>query len=186
MKLLPLVGCLLIIAGCASEENSLKQRISNYKHSLKNEVELPVPFNPEDAAFIFNKGTATVKGKGVFKANTGQVISCDGSNVHLVPVTEYSKERYTYLVGGTNEGFISQELIQTIEFTPDPPEYREYMRSTRCNYKGEFLFENVADGEYYLNTDIFSPVNGYRAVKGGVFAARIVVKSGEVIHVDLD
>ena len=42
-------------------------------------------------------------------------------------------------------------LIQTL-LNPNPPEYTQLQKQTKCNSRGGFEFNNVADGDFYITT----------------------------------
>lgn len=171
MRLLLSSTVLLILSGCVGD---------NYLQRTKTEkIYLTTAFDPLDAAYILEKGTATITGSASLTDPNGETISCAGNNVYLVPVTEYSTERFHHLFGQNGNGFSSDEIIFHVRFKPDNPEFRKYMRVSTCNYIGEFIFENIPAGNYYLGTNIISEVEGYNTIEGGALAKKISINNGE-------
>lgn len=168
---------LLILAGCVTSNPF--QRVKTHKITLNTE------FDPSKAAYVLEKGTATITGSASLSDQFGDTITCAGNNVFLVPVTEYSTERYQHLFGKNNNGFSSDEIIFHVKFKPDNPDFRKYMKVSTCNYIGEFTFDNVASGEYYLGTNIISEVEGYNTIEGGALAKKITIKDQQNIEVNL-
>lgn len=172
----------LILTGCTT----LSSEIAAFQQATTQTVTLTTPFNPEQAAFILETGSATITGTSTVKDSIGEVITCAGNNVYLVPVNEYSRERFTYLFGGSAKGFSPDETIRAIKFKPDSPEFRKYMRVSTCNYVGQFVFKNVPAGHYYIGTNIISEVDGYNAIDGGAYAKEITVQKGQSLNISLD
>ncbi len=171
-----------ILIGCST----ISSEISSFQKATTQIVSLTVPFDPEQATFILEQGSATITGHAYVKDSAGEVITCAGNNVYLVPVNEYSKERYTYLFGGSADGFSSDEVIRKIKFKPDPPEFRHYMRVSTCNYMGEFTFKDVPAGHYYIGTNIIAEIDGYNTIDGGAYAQEIQLKKGQKLNISLD
>lgn len=159
--------------------------ISPLQRPKTQTIKLSSKFDSNSASYILNKGTATITGSASLTDANGETISCAGNNVFLVPITEYSTERYRYLFGDTKNQFASDEVIFHVRFKPDHPDFRKYMRVSTCNYVGEFSFDNVPAGEYYLGTNIISEVEGYNTIQGGALANTIIIKEKDIIEVNL-
>lgn len=178
MKFLLLSTTLLItLSGCAD--------IASLNARQMHTIKLTTTFNPDDARYILEHGNATITGSASITDAHGETISCAGNNVILVPVTDYSTERYQHLFGSNSNGFSSDDIIFHVRFKPDTPEFRKYMKVSTCNYVGEFTFDQVADGEYYLGTNIISEMEGYNTIQGGALAKKISVKNGKNLHIKL-
>ncbi len=65
----------------------------------------------------------------------------------LTPATSYAIERMSVQYGRGETGF---SIGQNIRFTPDPSEYHTMRRTAKCDSQGNFLFEAVANGKYFL------------------------------------
>lgn len=171
-----------LLIGCGT----ISSDIQSFQKATTQTVNLTVPFEPAKAAFILEKGTATITGNSYVKDSVGEVITCAGNNVYLVPVNEYSRERYTYLFGGSAEGFSPDEMIRKIKFKPDDPSFRQYMRVSTCDYEGKFVLKDVPAGHYYIGTNIISEVDGYNTIDGGAYAQEIELHSAQTLNVSLD
>lgn len=172
LRLLLLIPAIFIIlSGCVVSSHLQQRKTHN--------IQLITSFEPSTAAYILEKGTATITGSASLTDPNGETISCAGNNVYLVPLTEYSTERFHHLFGKNGNGFSSDDIIFHVRFKPDTPEFRKYMRVSTCNYVGEFTFENIPAGEYYLGTNIISEVEGYNTIEGGALAKKITIINGE-------
>lgn len=66
---------------------------------------------------------------------------------------------------------------------PDLPEYHELVLSTTCDGQGNFRFENVADGDFYVVTAItWETAYTY---EGGPLMKRVSLQGGETVRVVL-
>lgn len=68
-------------------------------------------------------------------------------------------------------------------FQPDPPVYKTMIKETRCDAQGFFKIENLADGEYFVQSGIAWQV-GY-ATQGGTIVALVKVQGAETKEVVL-
>ncbi len=159
--------------------------LDQLKTAKTETIKLTTTFDPEVAKYVLENGSAVIDGSASITDPNGETISCAGNNVFLVPVTDYSTERYQHLFGKNDNGFSSDDVIFHVRFKPDNPEFRDYMKVSTCNYIGEFTFDNVADGDYYLGTNIISEVEGYNTIEGGALAKKISIQNGKNLHIKL-
>lgn len=135
------------------------------------------PFNPAEAAFIHKQGNNTINGQAFLRRNDGIVVYGAGSDVYLIPKTAYSTERLDAVYQGRN-------INSYMQSPPSPPGYEQAMRKTKANGEGRFTFDHVADGSYYIVTDVRWMV-GY-ASQGGNLRASVTVSGGSQTEVILD
>lgn len=142
-------------------------------------VTLGMPFDSEEAARLIAPGANTIKGNGFMRQRGGAVISCAGSTVTLVPATGYAYARFQALYDSVEQGVMQRHLT----FEPDLGTYRQLTRTTRCDSQGNFSFESVADGEFFVMTSV-SWVVGY-SQEGGYLMRRVAIKGGSTTSVIL-
>ena len=122
----------------------------------KSPVRIAAPFNPAQARAMLALGNNHIVGRGLLWLSSGGVISCAGESATLYPATRYAYEwaRLTY------------ESVETGKFKPPDFAYRpksegpvnlsvdpaflETSRSVACDNDGNFSFEKVGDGEFYV------------------------------------
>lgn len=146
------------------------------------EYKITANFDSEFAKNQIAEGSGEINGTAFLRQQGGGVVTCAGQDVHLIPVTEYGTERISKLYGSAPA--MNQTASQDIRillnrkplFTPDPPDYKEHSRVSKCDANGEFQFTQVKDGEYYINTAVFWQVQSYQ---GGNLIARAKVKNGK-------
>lgn len=131
-------------------------------------VSLNSSWDSAKAAHIDKDGTNSVKGNAFMRQQGGGVVTCAGSTVTLIPATPYAVERLTQLYGAGDSGFNS---IRNFRFVPDPYEYQAMTRRTTCDSQGNFQFERVPDGDYFVVTSV-TWVVGY-AQQGGNLMQRV-------------
>jgi hypothetical protein len=144
-------------------------------------IETSVPFDPQEAAYINKRGDATVTGEAFMKRRDGQVVTCAGEAVYLVPATRFAQERITAIYGSPYGGYRS---AVSANYNEGPDEYLEMSKETRCDAEGRFSIEDVADGYYYVTTSVLWQVSDYY-YEGGNLADRIEVENGRSVSVIL-
>jgi|KBSSwiStaDraftv2_1062776.scaffolds.fasta_scaffold322834_2 hypothetical protein len=112
-------------------------------------IQLDSTFNVDDVKWVRESGTSTVSGKAFLKLHDGTLKDCAGFNVELLPVATYSSERIFRTYGNIHGGQVLLE-DNPPKFTPDAPGYHEYVIKGTCNAQGEFRFEKVPAGDYFV------------------------------------
>ena len=114
-------------------------------------------FNPDEVAFIHENGDITVNGSAFLRQRGGDVVTCAGSIVSLIPAGKHAMERMDILYGGiATVSAITHRLTDDPPrgFPEDSPEYLQYRRVTRCDAEGKFKFPNVSVGSYFITTSV--------------------------------
>lgn len=156
------ISALAILSGCVTPA-----KVEPYKIS--------VPFDEAQAKRQIADGVNIVKGSGFMRQRGGGVVTCAGADVYLVPATEYAKARVTRLYGSILGGVNYRERVY---FEPNPASYLELTKSTKCDAQGNFSFERVADGDFYVQTSVqWEVANSYQ---GGTILKSISVKNGQI------
>jgi hypothetical protein len=150
-------------------------------------VKLESAFDADAVKFATVPGTATVTGRAALRLADGSTKSCAGFNVELLPVAAYSKERIGRTYGNLDAGQILLEQ-KPPKFTPDVKEYHDLLIKGVCDATGEFRFETVAAGEYFVIAFIIWDAKaGDAATKtGGAVMKRIRVSDGQSHAVRLE
>lgn len=121
-------------------------------HTQKNKKDTPIrmvnKFNSEEVKWFKTKGNGSIKGIAKFKSKNGDLRFGEEFRVELMPGCLYTEERLNKIYKSKNSGYVFIE-DGIPQFTPDPEEYHE-TKKTMCNHKGEFEFNNLPAGEYYI------------------------------------
>ena len=139
-----------------------------------------VPFEESAFAGYGSAGSATVSGKLVVTSSNGRVHLAhdgneedriDGTVITLLPVAAYTRE------------MVDRELGDGEYLAPSDSRFQKYVRLTRTDAEGNFVFKQIPAGEYFVtgqvkgsSLDDFS----YRWA-----CERIKVKSGQSVKIKL-
>ena len=138
-------------------------------------VQLNQPFDEGYAQKLLKDGNNKIVGNAFLRQNGGGVVTCAGSVVSLVPVTAYAKERIEAIYGG-DIGVRAARYAP--KFEPDYPKFRQYVKTSTCDSRGDFEFDNVADGEFYVQTTIQWRVG--HSVQGASLLKKVSLSGGKV------
>lgn len=137
-------------------------------------VVIDVPFDAAQAKAMLTTGVNFIKGNAFMRQRGGGVVTCAGMNVVLTPATAYATKRIWNIYGNTVSGFSDNPTPPA--FTPDYPEYMTLVKMTKCDSQGNFTFDRVADGEFYITTSV-AWMAGSR-LQGGNLMAKVKVENG--------
>jgi len=142
---------------------------------------ISVPFDLEEASRLNAEGENTIKGNAFIREGGGGVVTCAGERVFLIPATDYATQRMLAIYNNVEEGFVASQASRNLKFDPDPLEYYELIRSTMCDSRGDFAFDHVADGEFFITVRI-----GWQAglsPQGGNLMHRVSARFGHTVSV---
>jgi hypothetical protein len=166
MKMLSLVLLPFALAGCAA-------RI----------VTIAEPFDAEQAQAMLAPGANTITGSALIRQEGGGIVTCAGNEVFLIPATEYAKNRFQAIYG---VGKVVSVNRQKIEFPGAPSAYLSTMRTTRCNAQGFFKFDNLRDGEFFVQTSVIWKAGTYMTImQGGGLLERVVLRGGQTTDITM-
>jgi hypothetical protein len=144
---------------------------------------LNAPWNKQMAIEMLAPGMGVVKGSALIRQRGGGVVTCAGNRVMLVPATGYATERIRVIYGNDDRGFFSAKY-KMMTFSPDAPDYYQLVKETRCDSQGFFRFDSVADGEFFIITDVKWKVNDY-FFEGGSLMHKARIQSGNTVEIVL-
>jgi hypothetical protein len=149
-------------------------------------IQLDSTFSVDDVKWVREQGDATVSGKAFLRQRDGTLKDCAGFNVELLPVATYSSERIFRTYGNNRAGQVLLEENPP-KFTPDAPGYHEFLIKGTCNAAGEFRFDKVPAGDYFVMVFIIWDLTGLNPpVKtGGAVMKRIHVNPRANVQVDM-
>jgi hypothetical protein len=136
-------------------------------------IVITTPFRAEDFAWSTMPGTAHIRGL----SEPGR--SCAGNAVALTPDTAYSRERIVKLYGSAEYAVIPTPVVRAKRIANDNPAIRGYVRSGRCDSAGNFAFDNIPAGSFFVIAEVGDP-QGPRVVM-----RRVTAVAGRVLQVPL-
>ncbi|WP_036767974.1 hypothetical protein [Persephonella sp. KM09-Lau-8] len=152
-------------------------------------IHIKSPFDPNEVNWFYKKGKNTITGQAFLRTRSGEVRTCAGYEVSLIPFSKYAEERMKAFYGNSQKGFfnIQNLFFKQIEFVPDSPEYLKTKKTTICDANGRFKFENLPDGEYFIVTRVIWEVPSYSGSYpvGGYLMQRVKLKGGETKEIIL-
>ena len=110
-----------------------------------------VPFEESAFAGYGSAGSATVSGKLVVTSSSGTVHLADDGNeedriagtfITLLPVAAYTRE------------MVDRELGDGEYLAPSDPRFQKYVRLTRTDAEGNFVFKQITAGEYFVTGQV--------------------------------
>ena len=136
----------------------------------------PIPFNnrfdPQDVAWAAVPGRNALSGFAVLRTVGGKARTCAGLEVSLVPAGAYATARMTALYGNSQGAYVPDAAARDLSTTD--PAYSQTIRTTLCDGQGNFAFENLASGPWYVATSVTwipDPQDG--TVEGGILMRRV-------------
>ncbi len=121
-------------------------------------IKLPVPFDRQQAMAQLVKGTNQLAGTILYEPDRGRVlafpdtfVSCAGREVMLLPYTDFAREwalRY-YGKPVTDMAYRLAQRGRPVTVEGQDAFFAASLK-TQCDDKGNFSFNNVANGEYLL------------------------------------
>ena len=137
-----------------------------------------IPFNAADAAWSTRPGKNTISGSALMRTMVGDVKTCAGLLVELIPETPYARERMAISFGSGDSGYFPASNLTA----PAPyPEYNRTVRRSVCDAQGTFSFEGLPDGAYFVTASVVwnIPMRDVALVQGGDLMQRVTVGGGE-------
>lgn len=137
-------------------------------------VELNTRFDVEQAESMLKDGKNTIIGNAFLRKAGGGVVTCAGSDVYLIPATQYAEDRMMILYGNTSGGLSDKDVV----FVPYNAEYRKLDKQETCDSQGNFTFERISDGDFFVVTRVVWMVDRYTP-QGGYLMKKVKVSGGE-------
>lgn len=146
------------------------------------------PFDPDEVAWFNTDGEGRIEGSALLRTVGGDVRTCAGLEVTLLPAGEYASERMGGIYQDNFKGFVPVSVAAIpLEFSDDDPRYTQTTKTTLCDAQGEFEFDNLPMGDYFVTTSVIWQVPGRygSSSQGGVIMQRVNLPLGETVRVVL-
>ena len=140
-----------------------------------------LPFDEPALQPFVGKGTSTITGQAFLTTAGGEVRYGAGDTVSLSPVTPYTTDRVESLVAARGP------IVADILAPQNDLRLQKYIRTVVGDGSGNFDFQNIPAGDYYIVCPIFWSVPnfalGITDQTGGVAFAKTHVGDGETVKV---
>ena len=134
---------------------------------------MTTPFDESELQPYSKNGTSTISGQAFQKTNGGDVKFGAGNEVSLIPVTSYTTEM--------------AQAWRNRSWPGDPPQtnpqLQKYVRQVVADGNGNFEFQNVPAGNYYVVCPIFWRVPNEIVPTGAVALTQTHVNAGQTVKV---
>lgn len=129
-------------------------------------VQRVTPFDPSAYSPFAGTGSASITGQAFLKTNGGDVKFGAGNEILLTPVTPYTEEWY------------EKAYLQHQNLSPADPREAEYIKSATADGSGNFEFQNIPAGDYFVRCTITWMIDAYTST-GGIVCKRVHVEPGQ-------
>lgn len=153
-------------------------------------VPMTSSFSASEAAYIFEEGDNIIEGFAMMRTRGGDSKTCAGSEVSLIPASSYAIERVRLLYGSATTGVRYPTYYGATEPERTEPDYSQFvahMTNRVCDPQGNFTFEDVADGDYFVVSEVYWEVPGQygMSLQGGAMMRRVSVEGGETAEIQM-
>lgn len=143
----------------------------------KQEVRVHSTFEPSEVEWSRKDGSNTLTGFAVLRTVGGEARTCAGLEAGLAPDSAYTRERMFAIYGSAEKGSIRVEAMPKFDSTA--PGYNSAIRRTRCDGQGNFTFERVPDGNYFVSAPVVWQANPRSSLyEGGYMMKRVELRGG--------
>jgi len=164
------LGCALLVGACVQQQQ---------------QVALTTSVNPSETDWARKDGGNTISGFGVLRTVGGEARTCAGLAAGITPDSAHTRERMMAIYGSVAKGTRAANLGSP-KFSNEDPQYASLLRTTRCDGQGNFVFERVPDGTWYVITSVIWKANPNSPLQeGGYMMQRVEVRGGQTVKVSL-
>lgn len=138
-----------------------------------------VSFDAGQARAMLATGNNTLQGSALLRQAGGGVVTCAGVAVYLMPVTAAAKDWAVRSFGSEAGGFRQVDATGP-QFRYGASEFMTSVKTATCDAAGNFKFEEVADGEWYVFTRILwsIPIRFGTELQGGTLMQPVKLAGG--------
>lgn len=122
------------------------------------------------------RGDNVIEGSALLRTRGGEVRTCAALEAAIIPVSVYAKERMIHLYGNAHGGY--RPVWHQVRFEPDVNAFYRTVRTTKCDAQGEFSFEGLPDGDWFVMATVVWEAPGAGA-QGGSLMVRVKLRGGE-------
>ena len=162
----------VLLSSCAVKQPEKEENIVTIKNS----------FDEKAISWFKNKGNGNIKGIAKFKSKTGELRFGEGFGIELMPFSLYTEERLGKIYKNKKSGFVYVE-DGVPKFIPDPEGYHDTIK-TSCDKEGNFEFNNLPPGKYYVIA--FMIWENQNVKTGGALMKKIVLSESDSKVIKMD
>lgn len=160
--------------------------VLNSTSAVRAQTTSPAPSPPFSAAEVewsTVPGSATVE--GVARVGLSSVRTCAGAEAQLVPQSAFATAMMRTVFGNAARGYVT--LASSPAYPRSiPPDFAKSIRRVACSPTGEFRFEGVPAGTYYIFANAVWREGDEAVPRGGSLMRRVEVADRATIRVVLE
>jgi hypothetical protein len=129
-----------------------------------NQMPIKNRFDSAEVEWSKKPGTSNLKGSGFLRLPGGQILTCAGLGVSLVPVSKHAEERYFAVyktLANDNNIHKSQGDSPRVEAN-EQAFFSSFNFTSVCDATGKFEFKSLAAGNYFLEVSILWEEGNWR------------------------
>lgn len=141
-------------------------------------IQAQIKYDASKISWVYKEGTGKVSGQAFLRTMSGNVKTCAGLRVLLVPVSDYSSERMSVIYGATDKGYKPYSQANA-PLEPISKDFVATFRNTNCNAQGEFSFSGLPVGSYFVLADVLWKVRVSEGFEGGTLLQKVTIEHGK-------
>ena len=150
-----LLGLPIVYTGCVAQ----------------NPVEMQTNFDESEHQPYMQLGGNGVKGQAYLSQQGGNILSCAGGDVLIVPATSFFREMISHVSAG-NMPLIIEKI---------PPSFRGIIKTTQCDAQGNFSAGELASDKWFVWANVHW-VGGF-GQQGGDLVREVTLSNNETVQV---
>lgn len=150
-----LLGLPMVYAGCFAQ----------------NPVEMQTNFDESENKPYMQLGGNGVKGQAFLSQQGGNILSCAGGDVLIVPATSFFREMISHVRAG-NMPLILDKI---------PPSFRSIIKTTQCDAQGNFSAGELPSGKWFVWANV-QWIGGFGG-QAGDLVREVTLSNNETLQV---
>ena len=136
-------------------------------------------FRAHDFAWSAERGNASIRGEITFRRD-GHAYGCAGQSVILTADAPYSRWRMTQLYGSPERAALPVSVVRSRQANRPSDDYSAFVRRTTCDAQGQFAFQGLPAGAWFVIAVVQPQVSGAEPV---ALMRRVETRRGAVRNV---
>jgi hypothetical protein len=140
--------------------------------------QMTATFDKNEIAWSQKAGTSTIRGSALLRTRGGEVKTCAGYSVEIIPESTYARERMLHIFGQEESGYASRAT----PFSSTDDDYVNSIITSTCDAQGVFEATKLAAGTYFVTAKVTwqVPFLSYSSMtEGGMLMKKISVGISE-------
>ncbi|MDD9718733.1 hypothetical protein PVW48_18380 [Dinoroseobacter sp. PD6] len=128
-----------------------------------------IPFDASEVAAFTAAGPGRIEGSALYRRRDGSIVTCAAGTVLLAPDTAFTRE-----IDQRIQIAFPRDTIMAFRARYEDPALSNAFRRTVCDADGEFTFDGLAPGGWYVLTRIRTNPGNSMSRDGEVFLRQFI------------